>query len=172
MTPQRIFWIFFKTYWFTNSGPASIGLLYNELVDARVTEREFVEAVGFTSVLPGSEALKLAIFLGFRLGGGPGLLAALLGAMLPPMLATGAALAVLQRHGMADWLEKFTNGLEPAIASLIFLVGWKFLRPDSGLSWRKKDIALAALSLVLLGLQAPAPLVLVLAGVLGVFLYR
>lgn len=171
MKPGRIFWIFFKTYWLTNSGPASIGLLYNELVPAEISERDFVAAVGFTSVLPGSEALKLAIFLGFQLGGYSGLLAGLAGMMLPPLLATAAALFLLARYGMADWLGRFTHGLEPAIASMILLVGWKFLRPDAKLPWRKKDLAIAGFALVALGLGAPAPLVLLLAGLIGVFFY-
>ncbi|HEX2997190.1 MAG TPA: chromate transporter, partial [Anaerolineales bacterium] len=81
----RLLWMFLKVNLLSPSGPASIGLLYKEAVGNEVmTESQFVEAVGFSNVLPGSEALKLAMFVGFAAGGIPGVLTALLGAILPP----------------------------------------------------------------------------------------
>ena len=89
MTPSkleiwlRLLWMFLKVNLLSPSGPASIGLLYKEAVAKKVmTEAQFVEAVGFSNVLPGSEALKLAMFVGFAAGGIPGVLTALLGAIL------------------------------------------------------------------------------------------
>ena len=52
-----LFWIFIKINLLTTSGPASVGLLYKEAVGHLMTESQFVEAVGFSSVLPGSDAL-------------------------------------------------------------------------------------------------------------------
>jgi hypothetical protein len=80
----RLLWMFLKVNVLSPSGPASVGFLYEEAVGKIMTEERFVEAVGFSNVLPGSEALKLAMFVGFSAGGLPGVFAALLGAILPP----------------------------------------------------------------------------------------
>jgi chromate transporter len=80
----RLLWMFLKVNMLSPSGPASIGLLYKEAVGKVMNEAQFVEAVGFSNVLPGSEALKLAMFVGFAAGGIPGVFTALLGAILPP----------------------------------------------------------------------------------------
>ncbi|HAV77542.1 MAG TPA: hypothetical protein DCX53_09350, partial [Anaerolineae bacterium] len=79
---SKLLWMFLKVNVLSPSGPASIGLLYKEAVGTIMTEEQFVEAVGFSNVLPGSEALKLAMFVGFSAGGIPGVLTALLGAMI------------------------------------------------------------------------------------------
>ena len=76
----RLFWIFLKVNLLTTAGPTSIGLLYKECVGKIMTEAQFVEAVGFSNLVPGSEALKLAMFIGYSSGGLLGVLAALLGA--------------------------------------------------------------------------------------------
>jgi chromate transport protein ChrA len=70
-TLLQLFWTFLKVNLLSTSGPASVGLLYHEAVGRFVTEAEFVQAVGFSSVLPGSDALQLAMYIGY--GGGDGL---------------------------------------------------------------------------------------------------
>ncbi len=72
----KLFWMFLKINLLTSSGPASVGLLYKDAVGHIMTEEQFVEAVGFSNVLPGSEALKLAMFVGFAAGQLAGTLAA------------------------------------------------------------------------------------------------
>ena len=83
----RLFWIFLKVNLLTTAGPTSTGLLYKECVGKIMTEPQFVEAVGFSNLVPGSEALKLAMFIGYSAGGLSGVLAALLGAIIPPTVA-------------------------------------------------------------------------------------
>lgn len=167
----KLFWIFIKINLLTTSGPASVGLLYEEAVGSLMSESEFVEAVGFSSVLPGSDALQLAMFVGYAAGGFPGALAALLGSILPPTLLMLAVVSLLQRLRGEAWIGGFVRGLTPAVAVLMVLVAWQIFRgDDSGLALPTLGIAL--ISLVALLLKAPAPLVLLGAGLLGVILFR
>src|SRR5574342_1280102 len=106
----RLLWMFLKVNILSPSGPASIGLLYKEAVGRIMTEAQFVEAVGFSNVLPGSEALKLAMFVGFAAGGIPGVLTALLGAVLPPTVLMLILAAALQRFQHENWLNGFVAG--------------------------------------------------------------
>ena len=68
----QIFWIFIKVNLLSTSGPASVGLLYHEVVGTHVTEAQFVQAVGLSSVLPGSDALQLAMYIGYAMHGSSG----------------------------------------------------------------------------------------------------
>jgi len=102
----RLLWMFLKVNLLSPSGPASIGLLYDEAVGKIMSEERFVESVGLSNVLPGSEALKLALFVGYAAGGIPGIAAAVFGAILPPTVMMLIVAAILQHFQQDDWLTK------------------------------------------------------------------
>lgn len=168
----RLFWMFIKINILTTSGPASVGLLYKESVGKLMSEAEFIEAVGFSNVLPGSEALKLAMFVGFAAGGIPGTLAALLGSILPPTLIMLGVAAAIQRFQGEAWMQSFVKGLAPAVAMLIVVVAWQIFRSESTKTIQTRALVIAGLSAIAFWLNFPSPLVLLGAGILGVILFR
>ena len=167
----KLFWMFIKINLLTTSGPASVGLLYKESVGTLLTESQFVEAVGFSSVLPGSDALQLAMFVGYAAGGVPGALAALLGSILPPTVLMLGLISILQRLRSEAWVGRFMHGLAPAVAVLMVLVAWRVFQGESGGRWGF-SLVIAGASLVALLLKAPPTLVLIAAGLLGIIFYR
>ncbi len=177
MKPSRfsvwlnLLWMFLKVNILSPSGPASIGLLYKEAVGKIMTEAQFVEAVGFSNVLPGSEALKLAMFVGFAAGGIPGVFTALLGAILPPTVMMLIVASVLQQFQQEQWLEGFVAGLSPAVAALIVVVAWELFRASTRKKIDRRAVIIAGLSAVAFWFEVPSPLVLLGAGILGVFIY-
>lgn len=168
----KLLWLFLKVNLLSPSGPASIGLLYKEAVGTIMTEEQFVEAVGFSNVLPGSEALKLAMFVGFAAGGVPGVFTALLGAILPPTVMMLVVSAVLQQFQQEDWLKGFVAGMSPAVAALIIVVAWELFRVGQTKKIGRRTLFIAILSAIALWFDLPSPLVLLGAGVLGVILFR
>jgi len=168
----RLFWMFIKINVLSTSGPASVGLLYKESVGPLMTESEFIEAVGFSNVLPGSEALKLAMFVGYAAGGIPGTIAALLGSILPPTLIMLGVSAAIQRVQGEAWMDGFIKGLAPAVAMLIVVVAWQIFRSESTKTIQARTFIIAGLSAIALWLNVPSPLVLLGAGILGVILFR
>ncbi len=166
----KLFWMFLKINLLTSSGPASVGLLYKDAVGHIMSEEQFVEAVGFSNVLPGSEALKLAMFVGFAAGQLAGTVAALLGSTLPPTVSMLVVTVAVQDFQDEPWMNGFVHGMLPAVAMLIGVSAWKLLHGSKGL--RGRPLLIAALSLIALLLNAPTPLVLFGAGVLGVLLFR
>lgn len=166
----RLCWMFLKVNLISTSGPASIGLLYKYAVGELMTEAQFVEAVGFSNVLPGSEALKLAMFIGFASSGIAGTLAALIGSILPPALSMLFVALVVQNLEGQSWMQGFIDGMLPAVAMLITVAAWKLLKGGAGI--QKRPLLIAVLSLIAFVLNVPPPLVLLGAGVLGIFLFR
>ena len=167
----RLLWMFIKINLLTTSGPASVGLLYQEAVGKILTESEFVEAVGFSSVLPGSDALQLAMFVGYAAGGLPGALTALLGSILPPTILMLGIISILQRLRGEAWVGNFVEGLAPAVAVLMVLVAWDVFKGE-GNGQMQTTIGIAAASLVAYLLKVPSPFVLLAAGLAGVVLLR
>jgi len=66
---SEIFWYFLKLGWLAFGGPiGQIGLMHLEVVERRkwLDEDEFIRALNFCHLLPGPEALQLAIYVRLR----------------------------------------------------------------------------------------------------------
>ena len=171
-TLLTLFWTFLKINLLSTSGSASTGLLYNEAVGHFLTEDQFVQAVGLATLLPGSDALQLAMFVGYTVAGIPGGLVSLFAAILPPTIIMFGVVTVLHRIQREAWVSRFVEGLTPAVAILILTVAWKIFRGSTNdpVSWQA--LALGGAGLVALLLEIPAPLVLLACGLIGTFLFR
>lgn len=163
--------MFLKVNILSPSGPASIGLLYKEAVGKIMTEERFVEAVGFSNFLPGSEALKLAMFVGFAAGGVPGVFTALLGAIIPPTILMLIVSVILQRLQHENWLDSFVAGMSPAVAALIVVVAFQLFRASSRKKVDHRILLIAVSSAAAFWLEVPSPAVLIGAGILGIILF-
>jgi chromate transporter len=162
----RLFWMFLRINLLTSSGPASVGLLYKDAVGRIMTETQFVEAVGFSNVLPGSEALKLAMFVGYTAAGLGGTLAALLGSILPPTVSMLLVTLAVQTLEDEVWMGGFVKGMLPAVAMLISHAAWKLFRGSGPI--RRRQLLIGGLGLAALIIGVPTPLVLAGAGLLGI----
>ena len=171
-TLLALFWLFLKVNLLSTSGIASVGLLHQEAVGRLVTEEQFVQAVSFSSVLPGSDALQMAMYVGYHVDGMPGALAALLGSILPPTALMLGVVAVLHRLRREAWVSRFVEGLSPAVAVLMVYVAYKLLLGGNHGALNLPMLFLAVPSLIALLLDAPPPIVLLAAGLAGIFLFR
>ena len=158
----------FRSHVEDHHDPVGLGAVQHGL---DLVQERFVEAVGFSNVLPGSEALKLAMFVGFAAGGIPGVLAALVGAILPPTVLMLIVATLLQRFQQEAWLNSFVAGMSPAVAALIVFVGWELFRAGSKKKTDRRVILIALLSAIAFWFDIPSPFVLLGAGMLGVILF-
>ena len=164
----QLFWIFLKINLLSTSGPASVGLLYHEMVGKSVTEAQFVQAVGFSSVLPGSDALQLAMYIGYAVAGVPGGLVALLASILPPTIIIMGVTMILHRLRREAWISNFIEGLTPAISVLMLFTAWKIFQKGGDGGWDAWAIGLVSIVGMLSG-RIPERLVIIIAGLIGVF---
>jgi chromate transporter len=166
-----LFVTFLKVNLLTTSGPASVGLLYSEAVGNCMTREEFIEAAGYSSVLPGSDALQLAMFVGYRVGGVPGALIACLGAILPPTVIMLAVAAVLTRLRSETWIGGFVKGLAPALAALLLITAYRVVGEGGWRGW--PPILLGTASLLAMAVfKIPPTIVLLVAGIIGILLFH
>ena len=97
---SEIFWYFLRLGWLAFGGPVGqIGLMHLQVVERQkwIDEDEFVRALNFCHLLPGPEALQLAIYIGYKKAGyWAGILAGVL--FILPGYITLTALAWIYVH--------------------------------------------------------------------------
>ncbi len=112
-------------------GPAGqIAILHEELVDRRrwVAEREFLTALNFCMLLPGPEAQQLATFLGRKLHGLRGALAAGVLFVLPGAVVLFALAWLAAAQGSWPPLQAAFKGMLPVVVALVTLAVWRIGR--------------------------------------------
>ncbi len=154
-------------------GPAGqIAILHRETVERRrwLDEREFTRALNFCMLLPGPEALQLAIFLGWKLHGIRGGLVAGLGFVLPAVLLLFALSYVYVAHGSLAWVSALLYGLKAAVVALVLQAIARIARRALKSTLH---VVLAVASFVALEFaRVPFPVVLLVAAALGAYLAR
>ncbi|TMM55606.1 chromate efflux transporter [Sulfitobacter sabulilitoris] len=149
-------------------GPAAqIALMHRELVEARpwLSEQTYLRALSLCMLLPGPEAMQLAIYAGWRLRGTPGGLVAGLLFVVP-----GAVVILALALGYAVWgdlplVQAAFVGIKAAVIVIVVQALLKVARRAlTGLAaW---GLACAAfVALFVLGL--PFPLIVLVAGLYG-----
>jgi len=108
-------------------GPAAhIALMEDEVVRRRswLTREEFVDLLGATNLIPGPNSTEMAIHIGHRRAGWPGLIAAGGCFIVPAMLiALGCAWAYV-RYGKLPQAEAILYGIKPVIIALVVQALW------------------------------------------------
>jgi chromate transporter len=165
----QLFWTFLKVNLLSTSGPASVGLIYTETVGKFITDAQYVQAVGFSVVLPGSDALQLAMYIGYAVGGIPGGIVALIASILPPTVLILGVVMLLHRVRREAWVASFVEGLTPAISMVILFSAWKIFQKGGETGWQGWVIGIV--SLVALLWEAPAWIIVLASAILGILLF-
>lgn len=156
-------------------GPAGqIALMHRELVEERqwVDEDQYLHALNFCHLLPGPEAQQLATWIGWKLHGVKGGLAAGLLFVFPGALVI-LALSILYAYAAnLDWFAALFLGIKSAVLAIVVQALIRIGGRALNTGFKKFVAALAFLALFLFNL--PFPLVVFGAGATGicVALYR
>src|SRR5512139_4319016 len=149
-------------------GPAGqIAIMHREVVERRgwLGEREFTGALNFCMVLPGPEALQLAIYLGWKLHGFRGGLVAGLGFIGPAIVLLLGLSWAYARFGHLPAATGLLLGLKAAVLALVLQALLRIGRRALGSSLH---VALAIGAFVALEwLRVPFPLIVLAAGLVG-----
>lgn len=161
----EILWSFLKIGAFTfGGGYAMIPLIQHEVINHRrwLREGEFVELLTIAQTAPGPIALNTAVFVGYKLRGYRGALAAVLGVVIPSFLIILVVAMFFADMRDNVWVDAAFKGMRPAVVALI-------VAPIVGLArgmnmWLMAVAAAIALVVWYFGLS---PVWFLMAGALG-----
>jgi chromate transporter len=114
------FWL--KLGWISFGGPAGqIAIMHREVVERRrwLAEKPFTDALNFCMLLPGPEALQLAIYLGWKMHGLRGGLVAGLGFIVPAILVLLLLAWIYARFGAVPVVDGMLLGLKACVVALV-----------------------------------------------------
>jgi chromate transporter len=180
----KIFWVFTRVALLSwGGGPASLALMQRETVAAGwVTADEFADSVALGNSLPGPIAPQVSAFVGYKLAGIWGAIAAAAGTVLPTTLLMLAAIAYFYQIKDSPALRGMLAAVRPVVVGLLLWttydiavsvfraksLGWG---PALTLGWDKLLIAAVAFGLLTFTKINPAILIFG-AAVVGLVFYR
>lgn len=112
---------------------AALALLQRDLVERRgwLVPRDISDALAFTKPLPGSTVVQVVAFLGWRLRGWPGALAATFAFLVPATILMIAAAAGTAALPAAPWVDGALMGLQVAVIGLLGAAMWRLARSEA-----------------------------------------
>lgn len=160
--------VFFRIGLISFGGPAGqIALMHRELVEERawIGEQDFLHALNFCHLLPGPEAQQLATWIGWRLQGWRGGLAAGLLIVIPGAIIILALSVLYAIAANLAWVDALFLGVKAAVLAIVVqaLLRIAGRALDGGL---KRALAAAAFVGLFL-FDLPFPLIVLGAGVIG-----
>lgn len=147
-------------------GPSMIPLFQAEVVDRHgwMTEAQFLDALAAGNALPGPIATKMAVYIGYQVGGASGAIAGFVGVLLPSTVLMLALAAFLLRYSEHPRVEGALKAVRPVVVGMLAYVAID-MAPASIDGWLAAGLGLAAIGLLFLKVH-PA-WVIVGAAVLG-----
>jgi len=111
-----------------------------------LTHDEFLDLLGATNLIPGPNSTELAIHIGHRQAGWPGLLVAGVSFILPAVLIVAAFAWAYVRYGSLPQVAGVLYGVKPVIIAVVLQALWSLSRT----AIKTKLLALIALAAVVL----------------------
>ncbi|OYY93286.1 MAG: chromate transporter [Hydrogenophilales bacterium 28-61-23] len=175
-TPQRpvqpsiweafAYWL--KLGFISFGGPAGqISMMHQELVEKRrwISEHRFLHALNYCMLLPGPEAIQLAIYISWLMHGTRGAIMAGVLFFLPAFVLLSALAAVYLAYGDVPLVQGIFYGIKPAVVAVVLFAAWRI-----GSRALKNEVLYGIAALAFIGIfffKIDFPWIVLAAGILG-----
>lgn len=122
----ELFWCFLKIGLFSfGGGYAAMPLIRDQVVNDHgwLSMREFTDLITISQMTPGPIAINSSTFVGIKIAGVPGALAATLGCVLPSCVIVMLIAKLYLRYRDMSMLQGVLNSLRPAVVAMIASAG-------------------------------------------------
>lgn len=151
--------LFLKLGFTAFGGPAAhIAMMQDEVVNKRkwLNEQEFLDLIGATNLIPGPNSTEMAIHIGKKRAGWPGLMIAGLCFIIPAVIITYIFAWMYKLYGHLPEMQPYIYGIKPAIIAIILSAVYPLAKRS-----------LKSISLVIIGLLV---LIASLSGIYEIYL--
>lgn len=169
-----IFLIFLKIGAFTfGGGYAMIALLEDEFVDKRswLNESEFLDMTAIAESTPGPVAINAATYLGYKLAGFKGALAASLAVCIPSFAIIYVISFFYEKFQQITWVASAFKGIQACVVYLILSAGLRMFIKMKKNVFNVSIFAVVSVSFIfvsLFGISFSSIYYILICGVVGV----
>ena len=159
----QLFWTYLKIGTFTlGGGYVMLPMIEREVVQRKhwIDSEEFLNMIALAQAAPGLIAVNSAIFIGWRIGGWRGVIATVLGAVLPSFLIILAIAMLFQDYKDLPAVEAIFKGIRPAVVALIAAPLCRMAH-SAKISWATAIVPIAGALLIWLVGLSPVWIILV-----------
>lgn len=166
------FWEAFR-YWFklgfiSFGGPAGqIAIMHQELVEKRrwISEHRYLHGLNFCMLLPGPEAIQLAIYISWLMHGVRGAVVAGVMFFLPAFILLSLLAGVYLAWGDVPLVQGVFYGIRPAVVAVVLFAAWRI-----GSRALKNEVLWSMAALAFIGIfffDIGFPWIVLVAAILG-----
>ncbi len=141
-----IFWIFFRIACTSFGGfMVIISMVQDTVVERRklLSHQDMLDGISLASILPGTMAVNVIAYVGYRLRGATGAFVSAVAAILPPFTLIVLLGTAYFRWGELPAVSKAFMGFVPAVTAIIVAAAWNMGR-KSVLGFREAFLAIGA----------------------------
>jgi len=169
----ELFVAFFKVGLFSfGGGYTLIPLIEQQVVEVNkwIAHDEFVKVLGVSQAIPGAISIKFATYVGYKVAGIPGVITTIIGSFIVPIIAVLILYNLLNNVENFPLAEKSLKAIKSATWGLIIGFGIEvFLKTNM----EAKNYLIGFFALIGLTFFNSSPaIIIVIAGIAGVFLYQ
>jgi len=150
VTPGEAMRYWLKLGFISFGGPAGqIAMMHHELVEKRrwISEHRYLHALNYCMLLPGPEAIQLAIYISWLLHGVRGAIVAGVLFFLPAFVLLSALAGVYLAFGDVPAVQGIFYGIKPAVVAVVLFAAWRI-----GSRVLKNEVLFAIAALAFIGI--------------------
>lgn len=166
LAEASIYWL--KLGFISFGGPAGqISMMHTELVEKRrwISEHRFLHGLNYCMLLPGPEAIQLAIYIAWLLHGVMGAVIAGVLFFMPAFVLLSGLAAVYLNWGDLPWIAGAFEGIRPAVVAVVLFAAWRI-----GSKALKNAVLYSICALAFIGIfffKIDFPWIVLAAGIIG-----
>ncbi len=161
-----LYWL--KLGFISFGGPAGqISMMHQELVEKRrwISEHRFLHALNYCMLLPGPEAIQLAIYISWLMHGIRGAIMAGVLFFMPAFVLLSLLAAIYLAYGDVPLVQGIFYGIKPAVVAVVLFAAWRI-----GSRALKNEVLYGIAAMAFVGIfffKIDFPWIVLAAGILG-----
>ena len=167
----QLFSTFFKIGAFTlGGGYAMLSMVEKAVVDQKkwISSDEFWDLIAIVQSLPGVFAVNTALYVGHKIAGKRGAVAAMLGAITPSIVIILLLATIFREYRDLPVVERVFKGIRPCVVALILAPSLRMIK-SAKITWKTAIIPIATVALIWWFKVSPAWVIL--AAIVGSLIY-
>jgi len=167
-TFREAFKYWLKLGFISFGGPAGqIAMMHQELVERRrwISEHRYLHALNFCMLLPGPEAIQLAIYISWLMHGVRGAVMSGVLFFLPAFVLLSLLAGIYLAFGEVPAVQGIFHGIKPAVVAVVLFAAWRI-----GSRTIKNEVLLGIAALAFTGIfffRIDFPWIVLVAAILG-----